>query len=180
MKKIRASLGYVCCTCLTIVVAINCTSIEYLNYRAGGYLPRKDFGPANRKWRIASEKGIRIDIERRFRLHRLDNIDSKHDDISKQKEIYERQFSAEELVAIEACLKSKMKYRLSMLNLHQWVSTMGLLQYVLAPLALFWALIHVFMKSVIGLRLGALFLATVNATSIVFLLYRGYYQSLGW
>jgi hypothetical protein len=60
------------------------------------------------------------------------------------------------------------------------VETFGLLQYLLAPLLLIFAIIVFLKSSRSSLKVGATLSLVVSIISISLMLYRQYYQSLGW
>ena len=77
------------------------------------------------------------------------------------------------------------KWRLSLENsprdqLHRLVATFGLLQYFLAPLLLIFAIVVLLKSSRSWARIGATFSLVAATIAISLMLYREYYQSLGW
>ena len=179
----RGTIEFWCCAALTFVVAVTCVRIEYLNVRAESYLPRTDFGGGNRKWRFAAEVAVRIDIERLVRLERMDQLRAlgrSTPSLEEEQEMLERPFSDEELALITSRVETALERQRAKARLHNWVCTIGLLQYVLAPTALAWSLYFVATRRALRYRLGGVLTAVVSGVSIVMMFYRGYYASLGW
>ena len=77
------------------------------------------------------------------------------------------------------------KWRLSLENsprnqLRAVVATLGLLQYLLAPLLLMFAIIVLLKSSRSWVKIGATLTLVASTIAISLMMYRGYYQSLGW
>ena len=88
--------------------------------------------------------------------------------------------SDEELALITSRVETALERQRAKARLHNWVCTIGLLQYVLAPTALAWSLYFVATRRALRYRLGGVLTAVVSGVSIVMMFYRGYYASLGW
>ena len=77
------------------------------------------------------------------------------------------------------------KWRVSLENsprdqLRALVEKLGLLQYLLAPLLLIFAIIMLLKSSKSWFKIGATFSLLTSTIAISLMLYREYYQSLGW
>jgi hypothetical protein len=65
-------------------------------------------------------------------------------------------------------------------QLRNWVSGMGLLQYLLAPIALLSSLVLFRGTENRAVRFASVACAVSNMTSMYLMVYRGYFTSLGW
>lgn len=175
MRPITPVLG---CLILTAVVVHTCIRIEVLNASSGFYLPRKDHGDGNRKWRVASEKATRLDIERRIAIERQENLLPVHpgSDQLLESSTAELPYTAMESEMIASALDE------SRCNsaLRDWVSSVGILQYLLAPAALLWsvqiAITNGYRRQrILGAACGAL-----NLICVALMFFRGYWSSLSW
>ena len=144
---------------LAIVVLSICVQIELLNHAADSYLPRKDSG----KWRQSFFLS-----EEMWRQY----YNSKMGDEA----LLNRPLTADERNQMQKDV-SYAKDKNALLGM---VSSFGLLQYILAPLSLIWSFTIAKRNANIAKRiLSALFVIS-NFISIVLMVYRGYFTSLGW
>jgi hypothetical protein len=77
-------------------------------------------------------------------------------------------------------LTSHTRYAQARDKLHGLVSTWGLLQYLIAPVSLLWAVVLAVLKSTLRFRLVAAAAAVAALVCVVLMFYRGYFTSLGW
>jgi len=165
MAKPRAiDVSFWLCAALTAIVVNTCVQIEYHNWRAGNYLQVEMRQEPGITWRTAAtgERAKSVFIERR-RLAR----GATGDDL-------EAPPSVEELDAFETWRQRALREN----RLYWWVSTFGVFQYLLAPLALIWAAFLVLKSR--KHRIPSIVFAILALACIVIMFYRQYFQSLGW
>ena len=166
------------CLILTCVVVHTCVRIEILNARYGYYLPRTDFGSGNPKWRVAADSLARRDFERSIAMERQAKFAEEHpgEPIPEHTEFIGPPYSASQQTELEAILDQNQRRS----ALYDWVRGMGLLQYALAPAALFWSVDIARIERSRSGRIAAGFAALLNLICIALMFYRGYFTSLGW
>jgi len=148
---------------LSGIVLHTCVRIEILNVQADNFLPRKDLPrPANQKWR-----GSIVTNEERWRRHCL---------YKEGEERMHRPLTSEERRDMEETIA---RYKANN-RLHSAVETDGLLQYLLAPIALIASLAVALSKRSRPKRLAARVTMVTSLAGIVMMFYRGYFTSLGW
>jgi len=144
---------------LAILVLLICIQIEILNKAAESYLPRKDDG----KWR--QSPFFSEEMWRKIYSH------EKGDET-----LLNRPLATDERNRMERDI-SRGRANNALLGT---VSSVGLLQYFFAPLSFIWSLaIAVRNKNKIKRMISSFFVMS-SLISIVLMLYRGYFTSLGW
>ncbi|HEY4261366.1 MAG TPA: hypothetical protein VGM98_14460 [Schlesneria sp.] len=169
---------HVACMILTCIVVHTCVRIEVLNARYGYYLPRTDFGSGNPKWRVADEKLFRLREEMMIARSRQEDYQAAHPDEGFPDESAFK--GPPYSVAEQATIDAEVDHNRRNSTLRAWVGSMGLLQYVLAPAALFWSLDIVVSDRLRGRRVVAGLCGLLNLICIALMYYRGYWSSLGW
>lgn len=172
------------CAILTAWVSFVCLRIEVYNVEAGGYLPRRPVrGGYVTKWRCASPEVIWSMMETKFWTEGEPQEDGS--------------YRVRPLTHDEKSQVLEMMERASLLSsFHDFIVRFGLWQYLLAPLALVWAVILACLRRQKahpddtphttprrlpnGYRATAICLAVLSAASMVLMFYRGYGPSLGW
>lgn len=172
----RYDWGYWLMIAVGIVVAGTCAQIEIKNAEAGGFLPRTLPEQGSPKWRHNP-----VHTEKRWRQMRADpdpaavTVSSEQfRDITTQ--LAEAALSPEET----AQMRREVAQAKAENDLYFWVSTMGILQYLLAPMALVWSLVVAVSRRDRRRRAVAAIVATASAVSLLIMFCRGYYSSLGW
>jgi hypothetical protein len=159
------------CYLLTVIVVAVASRIEYLNVKSDFFLPRHAHG--GRPWEIPE----------------LDLVMERSDDL-----IYERRQNSAAAVAIEngskpaevtfgapysaaeqRTLDSMKNLHASHTNLRWWVSSFGIAQYFIAPVALCAAVICIVCLGSWGVKSSAALCAGLNAISIILMLTRNYW-----
>ena len=146
---------------LALIVLLICIEIEILNHAASGYLPRKDLDDG--KWRtspVFSEESWR-------RMNSMLNDD---------KTLFSRPLTAEEQIRMEREVFREKTNN----SLRSSVSSLGLMQYILAPLSLIYSLIIALRSKKIFVKMISAVFALSSGTCMIVMLYRGYFTSLGW
>jgi len=168
------------CVTATIVAVHTCLRIEWLNHRAGGLLPRDIVGTGNPKWREGADRAIRAAFHRRISLQEDDRILADHGRVTAEDEraLDENPRPLTEIQQKE--LQRELDQSHANSALRHWVQTWGLLQYVLAPLAVVLSLVLLIRAPSWRGRLGFSLLGTLSGGAVVLMLYRGYFTSLGW
>ena len=162
---------------LTAIVANTCLQIEILNVQNDKYLPRTDFGNGNRKWRTAANSALLKSLEQQIAIERYTAFMAKHSD---RPNMSPEQFFGPPYTAAEQELIDRSLARNSQESkLSSWVSSLGILQYVLAPLACFSAIVMFVVDRKPAIRIAAVVCSLLSVTSIYLMFYRGYFTSLG-
>lgn len=174
----KSRLAFFGCFLLTVIVVHTCIRIEVLNALNEYYLPRTDFGEGNPKWRDATQTSLLISLEHRIADERLSEFVVKHPtkSVTNVAQFTGPPYSQEEQNLID---KELADHALRA-ELYAWVSCMGLLQYVLAPVAFVWAIALIIFDRSIFFRVASSVFAVSVAASIWLMIYRGYFTSLGW
>lgn len=174
MKLMSPVVG---CLLLTCVVVHTCIRIEVLNAGCGYYLPRTDFESGNPRWRVAAEKAARLDIERRIAIERQMEFFTIHPE---KRHLDEAAFRGPPYSAAEtALLASELDENRRRSALRAWVGGMGILQYLLAPAAVLWAVQISSTGRSCCQRLLAGTCVLLNLICIALMFYRAYWSSLG-
>jgi hypothetical protein len=175
---IRSGISVLGCFLLTAVVVHTCVRIEVLNARYGYYLPRKDFGSANPKWRVAARIAVLKRLETQIADERLSAYVASHpnEPVPPIEEMTGPPYSEDEQRRIDTELAENALRT----ELRSWVGGFGLLQYFLAPIGLAWAVAITLAHRSIVVRIATSFLATCSAVAIYLAFHRGYFSSLGW
>jgi hypothetical protein len=152
------------CAALTAAVVNTCAQIEYHNWRSGNYLDVKTTQEPGVTWHTAATgERVKNMFVQRMRLTR----GATEEDLKAPP-------SVEELNSFETWRQRALREN----RLHWWVSTFGVLQYLLAPLAVIWAA-FLALKSRKH-RVPSIVFAGLALMCIVMMLHRQYFQSLGW
>lgn len=162
----RKTLSFCLCLVLTAVVTQTCVRIEILNARLGGLLPRELPTTGSPKWRVTAVSARRWAIEGQLR--------------NEESLPYDRPLTDEQEAEIDRRLAPMIPQIENNGKLRTLVGTWGLLQYVLAPLCLAWAVRLVLSMRLPRFRMAAGVFAVCSAISICLMFYRGYFTSLGW
>ncbi|MEM1354974.1 MAG: hypothetical protein AAGH88_08825 [Planctomycetota bacterium] len=176
MGQTRSSLWFLCLTVIVSgVVASTAIRIECYNHAVGGFLPRPQppsMEGNNIKWRVSgpsmAERSYRQSIARDQGFVLSDDFETRSQELQKITLTNEQQ---QELLTIKRQVKLDADFR-------AFVSTMGLLQYLLVPLGFFCSVLAIRRKTQLWISLGMPCLF-VNFASGGLMLYRGYSQSLG-
>ena len=157
-KNSKWSILYAACLLSTLFALNTCLHIEYWNSRAGGFLPRTDYGHANPKWRVAASKSVRKYYLRQLALEDEIRIVENGGKISEEEH---------EALQSDSTLRG-------------WVESAGLVQYLVAPFALMTAVFSLFVTKPLTARLGFAGLAALSGFTIAMMWHREYFRSLGW
>ncbi len=171
----------VVCILLTAIVLHTCIQIEVLNARSGYFLPRKLSRTGNPKWRVAAKKTLFKTLERTIALDRSEaHFDQHPNGPAPDFQELEELSGPPYLDAEQAWIDNQVAlYELNS-KLRDWVGGMGLLQYLLAPIALLWSLWLFRIAASWAERLLVVGCTISNLTSTYLMFYRGYFESLGW
>jgi hypothetical protein len=157
--EVRAALG------LALLVTLVAGRIEVLNVDAGSYLPRRGEarpGGGFLKWRAPFVRS-----ERAWRTVHLSNDRAD--------------WQTRPLSAAEAReMRREVAENVARSSLREWVSGVGLLQYVLAPAAMFWCGSLLLRPVRRRVRIAAAAAVVLAFAAGVLAVYRGYFTSLGW
>lgn len=168
------------CLAATVVAIHTCIQIEYWNYRAGGFLPRDIPSQGNQKWRVAADRSIRIHFQNRINMKDFERILAERGKVTAEEsaaiETNPRPLTSAEQDELERELNES--HTKSILN--EWVSGWGVVQYVVAPLAFVSSLILLIGATSRSTRTGFAAMTALSGVTICFMLYRGYFTSLGW
>jgi len=149
----RKNLSLVLCCTLSAVVFHTCLQIEVWNYLAGGdVLPRPD-GSKLRPWFGEDEQS--------WRRNNPDRTLAAGRPLTEEEQEAFREHST---------------YAKRHNKVVDWSRGMGLLQYLLAPVATVWSLVLMLTGKTRRARLVAALFSATNAISIVSMLYRGYFN----
>lgn len=164
-------------TILTVVACVTCLRIEALNNVLGGVLPRHEVDGQATKFRATSTRVFREAMESRLRQDRLEHLDEcEHFTDTQLQSILRSPLTRSEKAALdESCRQNEWNT-----SLLAWVSTMGLLQYIILPIALgstLWCIAHV---RTTGERIYLCGLLALCVLCVVMLFHRAYFASLGW
>lgn len=129
------NISFWLCMGLTAIILHTCLQIEYWNMRAGFFLPSEIAVTGNPKWRYAhADEHYREYLAKHIRLASVAG-QAKMSESDYQKAM-DRSLTGTEKNMIEQTIA-----RNKILNtLRSWVGDMGLLQYLLAPIGVFWSL----------------------------------------
>ena len=179
-KNSKCSILYAACLLSTLFALNTCLHIEYWNSRAGGFLPRTDYGHANPKWRVAASKSVRKYYLRQLALEDEIRIVENGGKISEEEhealQSDSRPLTKEQQAELDALLaKSDING-----TLRGWVESAGLVQYLVAPFALMTAVFSLFVTKPLTARLGFAGLAALSGFTIAMMWHREYFRSLGW
>ena len=164
----------------TVVTGHTCLQIEWWNYRAGGLLPRDTGGPGNPKWREAADRSIRAKIQRWIKTEEFERIIAEYGRITAEEE-KALETNPRPLTAAEQDeLERELDQSHTNSALQAWLQTGGLARYALAPFALVMSLVLLVRAATCRGRLGFGFLGMLSGGAIGMMLYRGYFNSLGW
>jgi len=152
---------------LTATVAFTCGRIEYLNIKAGGRLPRREYRNADPSegvtpWRVAARRAL---VKSWFRAHGLEDEDGKP----------VRPLTAEEQRNLDHILAEAEADG----KLLDCVGTFGLLQYPLVFGLFCWSILAVVLAKQPLIRWLCLPATLVAAVCGAFMFYRAYFTSLG-
>ena len=166
------------CLLLTVVVLHTCIRIEVLNARYNHFLPRTDAGNGNPRWRCAASSLLLRSLERDIANDRYRRFMQAHPNEpgSDPDQFLGPPYSVAETTFIDAEM-AENDLRASLLG---WVSSFGLLQYILAPLAFCSSLASLYFNHNVIIRLVAGSCTVSILVAVGFMIYRGYFTSLGW
>lgn len=82
--------------------------------------------------------------------------------------------------AEQALIDSEIARNTLELELRDWVTGMGLIQYLLGPVALILSLLLLWHSDTFVARIAFVACTVSNSISIYLMIYRGYFESLGW
>lgn len=157
------------------LMVYTCVKIEVLNARVGYYLPREfsDSPYTNPKWR-----GNCFSKEENWLRIRLPQIRFEADSgEEKPPTPEEKPLTSEE----EKIMKKEVAQARANNELRGIVGSLGLLQYLLVPLVFFGLLFFCVSKRCPrGHRIGAGVMSGLALVCGFFMIYRGYFTSLGW
>ena len=164
-------------TILTVAACVTCVRIETLNHRLGGVLPRQEINGGIPKWRGASGRVFREATEARLRQDRLAHLDGDDDRTDAQlRAILDQPLTQREKTELdELCHRNDLEA-----SLYGWLTTMGMLQYAILPLALassLWCLLRAQSR---WRRAYSSVLIFSCLICVVLLFHRAYFSSLGW
>src|SRR5258708_2008732 len=74
------------CLATTLVAVDACLQIECRNYVAGGILPRDTSGPGNPKWRVAADRSIRANFQKRIKMQEYERIAAAREQVTAEEE----------------------------------------------------------------------------------------------
>ena len=173
----HSKLKLAACCLLTVTVLHTCLRIEVLNRRNGFFLPRSIPSTGNPKWRVAAEQLNFIDLQRAVALDRMNAFIAQHpaEPVPSIEELSGPPYTPSE----QAMIDTEMDRNRLNSELRDWVSGMGLIQYLIAPMAL---LLSINLYCGTGnrtVRLASIACILSNAASLYLMFYRGYFTSLG-
>ncbi|QDV61054.1 hypothetical protein [Crateriforma conspicua] len=174
----RSKAKIVCCLLLTAIVLHTCIRIEVLNARNGHFLPRAHPAAGNPKWRVVAPTLLARSLERTIAIDRLTSHVSQHPNYPEpgiEEFIGPPYTDAEQALIDTEIARNKLSFQL-----RDWVSGMGLLQYILAPVALLSSLVLMRGTENLAVRFASVACAVSNVTSMYLMFHRGYFTSLGW
>lgn len=179
-KISKWSTLYAGCFISTLFALNTCLHIEYWNARAGGYLPRKDFGSANPKWRVGARRAVRKYFLRQLAIEDEIRITEKGGKVTEEEfealQSDSRPLTKDQQAELDAVLeKSDINS-----TLRGWVESAGLLQYLVAPFAFATAMLSLMIAKPRWARLGFVGLAALSGYAIAMMWHREYFTSLGW
>ena len=152
MKK---PISLILCSILSAIVLHTCVQIEVWNFLAGGdVLPNWEGG----KLRYSmgeTEKGWRM-----FRAMQDASLESDRPLTQKERSEFQKH-------------QKQVKRRNKVIS---WSRGMGTLQYLMAPIAVIWSVVLLFFSKPLKAKVLAGLFSLTNVVSIVFMLYRGYFN----
>ena len=154
-QEMKKHISLILCCVLSVVVLNTCIQIEVWNYLAGGnVLPNREggklrysIGETEEGWRMI--RGIQDPTLKTGRPL----IEEERSEFRKHQKHANR--------------RNKVV---------SWSRGMGTLQYLLAPIAVIWSIILLFTGKNLRARLLAALFSVSNSTSIILMLYRGYFN----
>lgn len=171
-------MDLLCLLLLTAVVLHTCIRIEVLNARYNHYLPRTDWGNGNQKWRCAASSLLLRSLERDIANDRYHRFMQTHPDESGSDP--DQFLGPPYSVAEKTFIDTEMAENDLRATLLGWVSSFGLLQYLLAPLAFCISIASLYFNPNVIIRLVAGSCTVFILVAIALMIYRGYFTSLGW
>jgi hypothetical protein len=153
MKK---HISIILCGILSAVVLHTCVQIEIWNYLAGGILPNHEGGK------------LRYEIgESESSWRKWQSIRTKDESLRTGRPLTKK----EQTAFLEHSKDAKRTNKVV-----SWTSDMGILQYLLAPIAMVWSAILLNSSKTRRATLFVGIFAITNAISIALMLYRGYFN----
>ena len=165
-------------TVLTGIAVVICARTEHLNAMNGFLLPRRDVSPqGNPKWRAAAQRTVRRDVLELIKNERGNRwtIENPGKELPSDEHIMREPLTDAE----RALLEEELAKSARLASLYEWLSTAGLMQYVVAPLAVLLSLVSVVRTNSWRVRGASIALAVVALVCVWMMVYRGYASSLG-
>jgi hypothetical protein len=165
------------CVLFTLLAVMVAARIEYLNVHAGYFLPRQPSDLMLPTWRTLSPEDAKEILEGRIYEQReqLNASFAPGDDGPSVAPSYGPPYSDLEKGYMERMLSMHDSHN----RLHWWVSTFGVLQYFLAPIALFIAIACVVSVASYWVKSAAGLCALLDTACVLLMLTRGYWHALG-
>ena len=165
------------CCLLTVTVLHTCIRIEVLNRRNEFFLPRSIPSTGNPKWRVAAEQLNFMALQRTVALDRMDAFIAQYPDepVPSIEELSGPPYTPSE----QAMIDTEMDRNRLNSELRDWVRGMGLLQYLIAPMALALSISLYCGAPTHTVRLASIACIFSNVASLCSMFYRGYFTSLG-
>ena len=165
------------CGILTTVVAFTAVKIEVLNVQNGSPLPRKEFDGRIPTWRVAARTIlIQLKLQEIAALRSLNGPESTSQaEYDPDQLAIELPLTDEELWDLFEAIEKADRNG----EFRGFVGTMGIAQYLLAPTALLFSIIHLREKQSKADRLTIFLTLSVSFVAILLMFYRGYFSSLG-
>lgn len=159
-----SKIALISCVVLTAVIVITAARIEQLNILCGHVLPLQQ-----ERWILPDREEFAALVERQIARRRLEFARGERpNDTHPELEQFEGPPYTEEEKERKA---SQAAVYESHRHLHWWLSGMGILQYVLAPIVMLWALCNIFLHKHISLRIlnGSCAVLSFGAIFLMFL-----------
>ena len=174
-RETRLSALLIGGSALILLVAIR---VEILSCRAGVSLPYTDKGNYNQKWRVAGDRACvnhskQIVAMLRMQAYVRENPEAP---CPTEEEVMAAPLTVEEQ---RFCYSERQK-NLARGSLVNWLSTMGMLQYILAPTVLVLSIYTISFVQRKSVRIIAALTLCVGVACCATMFYRGYFTSLGW
>lgn len=156
------------CLILTAVVVVTALRIEQLNSQSGMFLPR----PSNEPWQVASLDQVHAYIDSQIAIRRSGLFSVEHPDeaIPAPESFVGAPYTAGEQAWFD---RSTVEHS-ALSRLRWWVISFGAAQYLIAPIALFWAATNFLAIRKTPHRISSGLCALLAFAAIFLMVFRGY------
>lgn len=158
------------CFVLTAIVVFTAVRIEQLNVRSGHLLPRANVDSGD--WRVPELQSILSYVDDKIATRRSNEFAYEHplEPLPEEAAFLGAPYTEPE----QRLFDNSIAQHASHSRLHWWVSTMGVAQYALAPLAVLWAAGNFLGLSKLPLRLLSGACGACAFVAIFLMILRGY------